>query len=178
MPESADETIDRTAAVRAQGETVPASTPAVGSPESMLMPDVNRDDVAERLTLVISRLSRRIRPVGDELSHGVLSALSSVKTAGPLRPSDLARLENVAAPTMTRIVADLENRGLIERTADPLDGRSFLLRATPAGVGAVAQARSSRTARVLTMLAEQSDADLASLARALPVLETVAAGRL
>src|SRR6195952_2822095 len=107
----------------------------------MAEPDLNRDEVAERLTLVISRLSRRIRPVGDELSHGLLSALSSVRTSGPTRPSDLARLEHVAAPTMTRIVADLENRGLVERAADPVDGRSFLLRATEAGLSAVADAR-------------------------------------
>src|ERR1700712_1128299 len=102
---------------------------------------LNRDEVAERLTLVVSRLSRRIRPVGDELSHGLLSALSSVRLSGPIRPSDLARLEHVAAPTMTRIVADLENRGLVERAPDPLDGRSFLLRATEAGLSAVADAR-------------------------------------
>ncbi|GGF17146.1 MarR family winged helix-turn-helix transcriptional regulator [Subtercola lobariae] len=136
--------------------------------------ELNRDEVAERLTLVISRLSRRIRPVGDELSHGLLSALSSVKNAGPMRPSDLARLEHVAAPTMTRIVADLENRGLIERAADPVDGRSFLLRVTDRGLNAVADARSSRMARVLAMLAEQSDADLSLIAAALPALEEVA----
>ncbi|MCU1477038.1 MAG: MarR family transcriptional regulator [Subtercola sp.] len=136
--------------------------------------ELNRDDVAERLTLVISRLSRRIRPVGDELSHGLLSALSSVKSAGPMRPSDLARLEHVAAPTMTRIVADLENRGLVERAPDPVDGRSFLLRATDRGMGAVADARSSRTARVLAMLAEQPDDELSLIAAALPALEEVA----
>ncbi|QWT23826.1 MarR family transcriptional regulator [Subtercola sp. PAMC28395] len=138
---------------------------------------LSRDDVAERLTLVVSRLSRRIRPVGDELSHGLLSALSSVKNSGPLRPSDLARLENVAAPTMTRIVADLEQRGLVERTADPVDGRSFLLRATASGLGTVAEARSSRTERVVAMLAEQSDSAIETIAAALPALEAAAAVR-
>ncbi|CAN5115705.1 MarR family transcriptional regulator [soil metagenome] len=135
---------------------------------------VDRGDVAERLTLVVSRLSRRFRPVGDELSHGMLSALASVKNSGPLRPSDLARLENVAAPTMTRIVSDLEGRGLIERAPDPADGRSYLLRATTAGLGTVAVAHSSRTERVITLLAEQSDSDIAAIAAALPALEAVA----
>ncbi|RFA14170.1 hypothetical protein B7R22_11250 [Subtercola boreus] len=144
------------------------------------MPDesrIDRHDVAERLTLAISRLNRRIRPVGDELSNGVLSALSSVKNAGPLRPSDLARLENVAAPTMTRIVADLENRGLVEREPDPADGRSFLLRASEAGVEAVATARLARTTRVLQLLEDQSDDEIVNLAQALPALEAAAANR-
>src|ERR1700709_260982 len=136
--------------------------------------ELNRDEVAERLTLVISRLSRRIRPVGDELSHGLLSALSSVKNSGPMRPSDLARLEHVAAPTMTRIVADLENRGLVERQPDPVGGGSFLLRGTDPGLGAVADARSARTARVMAMLAEQADDELQLIAAALPALEEAA----
>jgi DNA-binding MarR family transcriptional regulator len=144
------------------------------------MPDessIDRHDVAERLTLAISRLNRRIRPVGDELSNGVLSALSSVKSAGPLRPSDLARLENVAAPTMTRIVADLENRGLVEREPDPADGRSFLLRASESGVEAVAAAKLSRTNRVLQLLADQSDEEISRLLNALPALEAAASNR-
>ena len=144
------------------------------------MPDessIDRHEVAERLTLAISRLNRRIRPLGDELSNGVLSALSSVKNAGPLRPSDLARLENVAAPTMTRIVADLENRGLVEREPDPADGRSFLLRASTSGVEAVAQARLARTTRVLQLLSEQSDEQIDILAAALPALEAAASNR-
>ncbi|RFA19777.1 MarR family winged helix-turn-helix transcriptional regulator [Subtercola boreus] len=144
------------------------------------MPDessVDRHNVAERLTLAISRLNRRIRPVGDELSNGVLSALSSVKNAGPLRPSDLARIENVAAPTMTRIVADLENRGLVEREPDPADGRSFLLRASNSGIATIDQARMARTTRVLQLLADQSDEDIARLAHALPALEAAAANR-
>ncbi|RFA09857.1 hypothetical protein B7R54_12075 [Subtercola boreus] len=144
------------------------------------MPDetsIDRHEVAERLLLAISRLNRRIRPVGDELSNGVLSALSSVNAAGPLRPSDLARLENVAAPTMTRIVADLENRGLVEREPDPADGRSFLLRASESGVEAVAKARLARTNRVLQLLSDQSDDDIGTLAQALPALEAAAANR-
>ncbi|MCU1482773.1 MAG: MarR family transcriptional regulator [Subtercola sp.] len=135
---------------------------------------MSRDEVADRLTLVVSRLSRRIRPVGDELSHGLLSALSSVRVAGPIRPSDLARLEHVAAPTMTRIVADLENRGLVERDADPLDGRSFLLRVSEPGLTALTAAGSARRERVRAMLAEQPDEQLALILAALPALEAAA----
>ena len=111
-----------------------------------------RDEVAMRLAIAIGRLNRRIRPIGDGLTHGQLSALASVVQEGPIRPGDLARLEAVAAPTTTRVLADLESRGLVSRTADPADGRSFFVSATDDGRDAVVRARSERATHVLELM--------------------------
>src|SRR6478609_1289905 len=87
----------------------------------------DRDDVAGRLALAVGRLNRRIRSSTGGLSHGQLSALSTIVRNGPLRPSELAAIEVAAAPTITRIVAELETRGLVERTPDPQDRRSLFV---------------------------------------------------
>lgn len=134
----------------------------------------DRAAIAGRLAVAVGRINRRIRPAADGLSHGLLSALSTVVRIGPLRPGDLARIEVVAAPTITRVVADLENRGLIARAADPADGRSFLLTATPAGAEAVLRARSERAERVAALLAGRTDAELDLIAAALDALEATA----
>lgn len=124
-------------------------------------------DPAVRLAVAIGRINRRIRPRGDGLSHGLMSALSTIVRQGPIRPTELARLEAVAAPTATRAVGDLEARGLVVRTPDPDDGRSSLLSATPDGVTAVLHARIERAERVSALLekldAEQREAIWAAL---------------
>jgi Transcriptional regulators len=134
----------------------------------------DRAAIAGRLALVVGRINRRIRPAGDGLSHGLLSALSTIVRKGPLRPGDLARIEVVAAPTITRAVADLENRGMVARATDPGDGRSFLLTATEAGIEAVLRARWERAERVGALLADRSDAEIALIAAALDALEATA----
>src|ERR1700712_3803248 len=68
---------------------------------------------AERLALVFGRMNRRLQAATGGLSHGLLSALAVVTKNGPLRLSDLAQLEAVSAPTMTRTIAELETRGYV-----------------------------------------------------------------
>src|SRR5215831_18877698 len=83
----------------------------------------------------ILRLSRRLRQVRSvgELTQSQLSALTSLELAGALTPRELAETERVAPPTMTRIVARLEERGLVQRTPHPTDGRQAILAPSPAG---------------------------------------------
>jgi len=131
-------------------------------------------DPAVRLAVAVGRINRRIRPTGDGLSHGLMSALSTIVRQGPIRPSELARIEAVAAPTATRAVADLETRGLIERTADPEDGRSSLLTATRDGVTAVMHARLERAERVAALLETLTDEQRAAVWGALEALEAAA----
>lgn len=135
---------------------------------------VDRADVSARLAVAVGRINRRIRPVAGGLSHGLLSALSTVVRTGPIRPGELARSEVVAAPTMTRAVADLEGRGLVRRLPDPADGRSFFLEATDLGVEMVLRARSERADRVAALLQHLPDGDLAAIAAALSALEATA----
>ena len=100
-------------------------------------------DLAERLAFVAGSINRRLRPPAEALTHVALSALASIERLGAVRPGDLARIEGIAAPGMTRLVTDLEGRGLVARSADPGDGRSQLIRLTEDGVAAVAAARTA-----------------------------------
>jgi len=139
---------------------------------------VDRTDVAGRLAVVVGRINRSIRARERGMSLGLLSALTSVVRTGPVRPSDLARTEGVAAPTLTRLIAELERRGFVTRTPDPADGRSWLVESTEAGAEAVLQAFAERAHRVAALLASLSDEQMALLAAALPALEATAhAGR-
>jgi DNA-binding MarR family transcriptional regulator len=131
----------------------------------------DRSDLAERLAFVAGSLNRRLRPPADALTHVALSALASIERLGRVRPGDLARVEGIAAPGMTRLVGDLESRGLVARSADPDDGRSQLIRITEAGAAALTAARRDRAAGVETILAEVAPEDRALLERAVAVLE-------
>src|SRR5439155_10300070 len=91
-------------------------------------------ELAARLRLAITRTARRLRQeAGTDLSPVQTAALSTIDRQGPLTPSELAILERVQRPTATRIVARLEREGLVERAADPADGRSFIVGASPRG---------------------------------------------
>src|SRR3954471_4056259 len=82
--------------------------------------------LAAHLRLVITRTARRLRQqAGTDLGPSQTSALASIERHGPLTPSELARIERVQRRTATRIVARLDEAGLVARVADPTDGRSF-----------------------------------------------------
>lgn len=131
-------------------------------------------DTAGRLAFAVGRLNRLLRPSGAALSPGVLLALSTVVRRGPLRPSELGRIEGVAAPTATRVIVDLEARGLVSRSADPDDGRSFFVEATAEGVEAVLTARRERAEHASVLLASLSDDHRAAVVSALGALEALA----
>ncbi|MGA1835459.1 MarR family transcriptional regulator [Herbiconiux sp. 11R-BC] len=133
-----------------------------------------RADVAARLALAVGRLNRRIRATSDTLTPGQVSALSTIVRQGPIRPGDLARVERVAAPTITRLLADLETRGFVARTADPEDGRSFFVGATAAGAEAIERARAERADRVLELFEDLEPEQIDRLAAALDGLEKAA----
>ncbi|WP_368498986.1 MarR family winged helix-turn-helix transcriptional regulator [Herbiconiux sp. A18JL235] len=133
----------------------------------------DRADLAARLAFSIGRLNRRIRPA-SELTPGQVSALATIVTSAPIRPGDIARLERVAAPTVTRLLADLESRGLVQRSADPGDGRSFFVSPTAEGTEAIRVARDERAHRVLEVFDELSEEQVASIAAAIGALEAAA----
>src|SRR5690349_6445744 len=104
------------------------------------------DDLAATLRDAITRLNRRVRqarPVGD-LTFSQLSALTSLQLAGALTPRELADVERVQPPTMTKIVGKLEERGLVVRTPHPTDGRQVILSATEKGREMYAQFETAR----------------------------------
>jgi DNA-binding MarR family transcriptional regulator len=125
----------------------------------------------DRLTLVVGRLNRRMQVATGGLSHGLLSALAVVTKHGPIRLSDLAQLEHVSAPSMTRTIAELESRGLVTRRADPIDGRASLVEVAEAGVAALQDARATRAHVVADLLERLDPDDVATIVAALPALE-------
>ncbi|WP_431278395.1 MarR family winged helix-turn-helix transcriptional regulator [Leifsonia poae] len=137
-------------------------------------PAAEEGDLAGRLALAVGRLNRRMRSSTGGLSHGQLSALSTIVRSGPVRPSEISAIEVVAAPTITRVVADLEARGLVTRQPDPDDGRSFFVVATDAGVELLLRARSDRARSVAAILAELDDGQVASIRNAIEALELAA----
>src|ERR1700761_4402017 len=94
-------------------------------------------------------------------AHIVLKCLHS---EGPLRSSALAELINSDPSTVSRQVAALVKDGLIERRADPADGRASLLVLTPAAGEVVRQHDASRDRRYAQMLADWSEHDLRAFA--------------
>lgn len=137
------------------------------------VPQLDGAELAARLTLVLGRLNRRMVAGGQGLSHGILSALSSIVRFGPLRLGDLAQRERIGAPATSRIVARLETDRLVIRDDDPDDGRAVVIKATPAGKELVVRARTARTEVIAELLQSLDAGQLKSLQTALPALETL-----
>jgi len=136
----------------------------------------NSAEVAAQLAMVAGRLNRRIRPAGGGLSHGTLSALATISKFGPIRLADLAIREVVSAPSITRLVADLEKRGFVSRTTDDHDRRAFLIESTATGEDTLAAARQTRAVLVTQLMKELKPDDLDAIAAALPALEKLTKG--
>ena len=135
---------------------------------------VGETELAARLRLVIGRLHRRIRIDGRESVPPLqLSAMVTVEEHGPLRLSELARREAVSVPTMSRVLAALDEQGLVVRTPDPQDARSVLVTLSEEGARRLTQVRNHRTALVARRLRRLDPAQRAALAAALPALEAL-----
>jgi DNA-binding MarR family transcriptional regulator len=133
-----------------------------------------RTDLATRLRLGITRTARRLRQeAGTDLSPTLTAALATVARHGPLTPSELAERERVQRPTATKLLARLEAPGLVVRTADPGDGRSSLVAASPTGLALLAEARNRKDAYLARQLRALSAEDRATLRRASEILEAM-----
>ena len=93
-----------------------------------MMSDVPTPDetaeLAGRLRLAITRLARQLRQTSDtDLSPTQGSVLATVGTSGPLTLGELAELERVASPTITKVIALLHEKGLVDKITDPADRR-------------------------------------------------------
>ncbi len=132
--------------------------------------------LATALPDAITRLNRRLRqarPVGD-LTLSQLSALTSLELTGALTPRELADMERVRPPTMTRIIAKLAERGLLQRAPHPTDGRQVVLAATPAGRAVIAEHRRARDAWLARRLAALTTDERETLRRAAELLNRIA----
>jgi DNA-binding MarR family transcriptional regulator len=117
-------------------------------------------------------MGRRLRQeAGVELSPSAAAALATIERHGPLTPSELALRERVQRPTVTRVLARLEEAGLITRAGDPTDRRSSLVSASPEGRELLAVLRTRKDAYLARRLEALSAEDRAALDRAAAILE-------
>jgi DNA-binding MarR family transcriptional regulator len=116
---------------------------------------LTNEEVAGRLRIAVNRLQRRLRQESlGGLSPAQASALGSVNRHGSPTLGELAGIEQVQPPTMTRIVASLTEAGMVTRVADAADRRSARVRITPSGERALERVRTRKTAFLLRRLAE------------------------
>ncbi len=137
------------------------------------------DDVhavtAARLRVAIARLTRRLRQHAVEnLTISQLSALATVSDSGELRLGDLAAAEGVSPSTLSRLIAGLEERGLVQRRPDEQDRRVAWMSLTPDGHALVARLRQERTLYLAQRVAALPPEERSRLDAALPVLEALA----
>lgn len=128
---------------------------------------------AARLRLVVARLARTLRQqtTDGDVTMSMVSALASVEQLGPVALGELAAVERVQPPTLTRIVGRLEGLGMVARQIDPTDRRIALVRVTPEGAKFLERNRKRRNAFLASRIAKLSADEVATLESALPVLE-------
>jgi DNA-binding MarR family transcriptional regulator len=132
-------------------------------------------DAAAQLRLGIVRTARRLRQEAAAEATGLTptstAALATIEHHGPLTPSELAALERVRRPTVTRTLGCLEREGLVERTPDPADGRSSLVSVNGAGRERLRRLRGRKNAYLAKRMRDMPAADIETLERAAEILE-------
>jgi DNA-binding MarR family transcriptional regulator len=133
---------------------------------------VDTPALAARLRLGVTRLARRLRQEAEAgVTPSMLSALSAAERKGSLTMRDLCRAEQVQPPTMTRIVAALVEAGLVEREADPTDGRVARVTVTPEGRRLLERSRQRKEAYLAKALGSLEQDELRTLEDAAGILE-------
>jgi DNA-binding MarR family transcriptional regulator len=122
------------------------------------------------------RVARRLRAEksDQDLTDSQFSVLALLDRKGPLNPRALAELERVQPPSMTRTLAGLLERGLVDRTGDPADRRQAIVRLTEPGGLAVKETRRRRDAWLARRLADLDPNERAVLAEASEILRRIA----
>jgi DNA-binding MarR family transcriptional regulator len=120
------------------------------------------------------RISRRVRFESSDAvaphQFGVLNQLD----LSPRTPRELADREKVSAPSMTRTVNGLAERGLVDRTADPTDGRQVIVSLTAEGRRLLKEVRRKRDAWMSVRVSRLSREDQEVLRQAAAILARVA----
>ncbi len=118
----------------------PGAVDQLAGPDRPVPPDEGDQDLAEldkeavnALRAAVMRLSRRLKHqrVDESLSPTEMSVLGTLARCGSATPSELARKEHVQPPSMTRIVAMLEAKGLVRLDAHPEDRRQKVVTPRP-----------------------------------------------
>jgi DNA-binding MarR family transcriptional regulator len=136
-------------------------------------------ELATRMRPALLRLNRRIRLENKVQPYTLtqLSALSTIERRGPLSAGELASFERVQPPSMTKVIATLEDAGLVRRDAHPSDKRQAIIAITPAGAVLLATSRRVGDAWLGAQLARLTDAEREQLSRLGPILDKLVEDR-
>jgi DNA-binding MarR family transcriptional regulator len=142
-------------------------------------PPPTTDETAElagRLRLAVTRLARQLRQTSDsDLSPTQASVLATVGGSGPLTLGELAELERVASPTITKVIGLLHEKGLVDKITDPSDRRFVRVRLTDDGDALLERTRARKTAWLARQLRGLSQDEVERLVAATDVLEHLTA---
>jgi len=108
------------------------------------------------------------------LSLTAAATLATLERSGPSRLTSLAVREGVTQPAMTQLIGRLQESGLVDRTADPTDGRVVQVRVTDEGRAMLARRRAVRAERLAEILARLSPDEQAALSATLPAMDALA----
>lgn len=141
------------------------------SPTATVARDVT--GLASRMRLVVMRLARQVRQetLGGDVTQSMLSALASIDRRGPITLGDLAAVERVRPPSMTKVVARLEDAGFVAREVDAFDRRVVRVQVTAAGHRFAEEARRRGSEYLAARLKTLGPEERAVVEAALPVLE-------
>jgi DNA-binding MarR family transcriptional regulator len=144
--------------------------------EGAIAAEARAEELAGSLRTVVGRLSHRFRGVAaaQSITPTRLSALVALTKVGPMRPSDLASSLGITPASTSRLVDALESEGWVARTADPSDGRAFLLSVSESGSGVLAGLRRETDGRLADAVRALAPDERRALADSLPVLAAIA----
>ena len=132
--------------------------------------------VASRLGMSVMRLERKLRQrSAGGVTASQYAALVTISKKGELTLGELAAAEGVAPPSMTRIAANLEQAGLLERRPDPLDRRVARVAVSEKGAELLAEARTLRALYLSERLGELGPEEVEVLGQAAELLNRLAA---
>lgn len=143
------------------------------------MPTMSRTaELASIMRVSVMRLSRRLRAERSDagLTLTQIATLGTLDRHGPLTPRELAEHEKVQPPSMTRVLAHLEELGLIDRTPHESDGRQHLVSLTGSAQSLLKEDRRRREAWLAQRLAELTSSERDLLRAAAPLLERLSRG--
>jgi DNA-binding MarR family transcriptional regulator len=134
-------------------------------------------ELAAVLRVSLLRLTRTIRNqrVDESVTLTLLAALMTLEQRGPMSPGELAAHERVQPPSMTKVLAKLEEKGLVLRTPHPTDRRQVVVAVTDAARVLLASERRERHAWLASRLAMITPEERELLARTTPLLDKLAA---
>jgi DNA-binding MarR family transcriptional regulator len=134
-------------------------------------------EVVKVLRGSLGLLARRMRqavPLDGDLSWAEASALDRLDEDGPAASAELARLEQIRPQSMGATLSGLESRGLVQREADPADGRRVVFSITAAGRRKRLDRRDAGTEQLAVLLTQFAPSELEQLVAAAPLIERLA----